>query len=57
MLAAGIYLYYRFYTPGTYNIHNNTFTKLATLNNVAGASNGIIAIDNALTSPKNCEYL
>jgi hypothetical protein len=50
--AAGIYLTTGFATPGTYNIYNNTFTKLATLNNVAGASNGIIAIDNALTSPK-----
>ena len=50
--AAGIYLTTGFATPGTYNIYNNTFTKLATLNNVAGASNGIIGIDNALTSPK-----
>lgn len=51
--GAGIYLANTLTAAaGTFNVYNNTFTKIATLNNTAGASNGIIAIDNELGTLK-----
>ncbi|MFY7887185.1 MAG: hypothetical protein ACOVOV_20295, partial [Dolichospermum sp.] len=37
---------------GTYNIYNNNFISLQVSNTGTGASNGLIAIDNQLTTPK-----
>lgn len=50
--GAGIWLSTGTSASGTFNIYNNQFSSLSFLNNMAGASNGYIAIDNQLTSPK-----
>ncbi|MCR4417169.1 MAG: T9SS type A sorting domain-containing protein [Ignavibacteria bacterium] len=50
--GAGIWLSTGTSSSGTFNIYNNRFSSLSILNNTAGASNGYIAIDNQLTSPK-----
>jgi hypothetical protein len=50
--GAGIWLANGISAAGTFNIYNNKFSSLAFLNNTAGASNGYIAIDNQLASPK-----
>jgi hypothetical protein len=50
--GAGIWLSTGTSALGTFNIYNNRFTELKILNNTAGASNGYIAIDNQLASPK-----
>ncbi len=50
--GAGIWLSTGTSNAGTFNIYDNNFTELKTLNNTAGASNGYIAIDNQFASPK-----
>jgi len=50
--GAGIYLTTGTAAAGIFNIYNNKFSNLQFLNNTAGASNGYIAIDNTLASPK-----
>ncbi|CUS97648.1 T9SS type A sorting domain-containing protein [Candidatus Kryptonium thompsonii] len=50
--GAGIWLSTGTSASGTFNIYNNRFTNLRFLNNTAGVSNGYIAIDNQLASPK-----
>ena len=51
--GAGIALLSGTAAAGTFNIFNNTFTKLATVNTgAAGASIGIIGIENQLSTPK-----
>lgn len=50
--GAGIWLSTGTSAAGTFNIYNNKFSDLKTLNNTAGASNGYIAIDNQFASPK-----
>ncbi len=50
--GAGIWLSTGTSAAGTFNIYNNKFSDLKTLNNTVGASNGYIAIDNQFASPK-----
>ncbi len=50
--GAGVYLTTGTGNNGTFNIYNNKFSSLSFLNNTAGASNGYIAIDNQLATPK-----
>ena len=50
--GAGIYLTTGTTPAGTFNIYNNQFSNLQFLNNTAAASNGYIAIDNTLATPK-----
>ena len=50
--GAGIWLSTGTSAAGTFNIYNNRFTELKTLNNTTGVSNGYIAIDNQFATPK-----
>ena len=50
--SAAITLQTNFGTAGTFNIYNNNITALTTLNATAGASNGVIGIDNQCVTPK-----
>ncbi|NUN08888.1 MAG: T9SS type A sorting domain-containing protein [Ignavibacteriaceae bacterium] len=50
--AGGIVLTTNFAAVGTFNVYNNTITRLRSLTATAGASNGIIGIDNQNLSPK-----
>jgi hypothetical protein len=50
--CAGIFLTTGFGTAGTFNVYNNKFLNIKTLNNTAGVSNGYICIDNQLGTLK-----
>jgi len=50
--CSGIFLTTGFATAGTFNVYNNKFSSIKTLNNTAGVSNGYICIDNQLGTLK-----
>jgi len=49
--ASGMSLQTNFSTDGVFNVYNNKLISLTSLNNTAGAANGIIGIDNQCASP------
>jgi len=50
--CAGIFLTTGFANAGIFNVYNNKFSSIKTLNNTAGVSNGYICIDNQLGTLK-----